>query len=248
MKKLFGRSAQKGSNESEAGTDTASTESDTAPRQDDSDAIVETARGADSENETAAEVHGGDETDTAQPASPENFDADQESDRPAAERRRISVSQMMAYGVLPGLALVMALAAAFLKWQDWSVRDSQTARIESVAAARDSTIALLSYKPDSIEKDLGAARERLTGTFKESYTKLTRDVVIPGAKEKHISASATIAASASVAATPTHATALLFVDQSTVVGNDAPTDTASSVRVALDKVNGRWLVSAFDPI
>jgi len=28
-----------------------------------------------------------------------------------------------------------------------------------VAAAKDSTVALLSYKPDTVEKDLGAARD-----------------------------------------------------------------------------------------
>jgi Mce-associated membrane protein len=33
-----------------------------------------------------------------------------------------------------------------------------------------------------------------------------------------------------------------------VVGHDAPTDTASSVRVALDKIDGRWLISKFDPV
>jgi hypothetical protein len=31
-------------------------------------------------------------------------------------------------------------------------------------------------------------------------------------------------------------------------GNDPPTDTASSVRVTLDKIGGRWLISAFEPV
>jgi Mce-associated membrane protein len=41
---------------------------------------------------------------------------------------------------------------------------------------------------------------------------------------------------------------LLFVDQTVKVGNDAPTDTASVVRVTLDRRGGRWLISQFDPI
>jgi Mce-associated membrane protein len=41
---------------------------------------------------------------------------------------------------------------------------------------------------------------------------------------------------------------LAFVDQTTTIGNDAPTDTASSVRVTLDKVDSRWLISGFDPV
>jgi Mce-associated membrane protein len=179
-----------------------------------------------------------------------NSDHDQDSDgvSRAKTKRRISWSQLLAYWILPGLALLLAVAAGFLKWQDSSVRDSEVARIESVAAAKDATITLLSYKPDSVEKDLGAAGERLTGTFKEAYTQLTHDVVIPGAKQKHISAVATVPAAASVSATPNHAVALVFVNQTAAVGTDAPTETASSVRVTLDKIDGRWLMSGFDPV
>ena len=57
--------------------------------------------------------------------------------------------------MLPALALVLAAAAGFLKWQDNSIRNAEIARIESVQAAKDSTIALLSYKPDTVEQQLG---------------------------------------------------------------------------------------------
>jgi len=150
--------------------------------------------------------------------------------------------------VLPGLALLLAGAAGFAKWQDSSARASQTARIESVAAAKDSTIALLSYKADTVEKDLDAAKSRLTGTFKDSYSQLINDVVIPGAKQQHVSTTATVPAAASVSATPDHAVTLLFVNQSATVDKSPPTDTTSSVRVTLDKVGGRWLISGFDPV
>jgi Mce-associated membrane protein len=51
-----------------------------------------------------------------------------------------------------------------------------------------------------------------------------------------------------VSAKPDHAVVLLFVNQTVVMGTDAPTNTASSVRVTLDKVGDRWLVSGFDPV
>jgi len=41
---------------------------------------------------------------------------------------------------------------------------------------------------------------------------------------------------------------LVFVDQTTTIGNDAPSQSTSSVRVTLDKVDGRWLISQFDPV
>jgi Mce-associated membrane protein len=42
--------------------------------------------------------------------------------------------------------------------------------------------------------------------------------------------------------------ALLFVNQTVTVGSDASTETASSVRVTLERVGQRWLVSNFEPV
>jgi Mce-associated membrane protein len=162
--------------------------------------------------------------------------------------RPISWSRVLAYGLLPGLALLLALAAGYFKWVDGSADELALARTESVRFASEDAVALLSYKADSVDKDLGAARERLTGDFKDAYTTLTREVVIPGAKEKRISAVAKVNAAASVSATANHAVVLLFANQSVTIGDGAPTDTQPVIRVALDKVNGRWLVSHFDPV
>ncbi len=166
----------------------------------------------------------------------------------AAPAKRFSLAGAVAFGVLPIVALLLAAAAGYLRWEDSSDRDAQRASAESVQAAKDSTVALLSYKPDSVEKDLGGARDRLTGSFLDAYTQLINTVVIPGAKEKQISAVASVPAAASVSAKPDHAVVLLFVNQTVVVGTDPPTNTASSVRVTLNKVDDRWLISGFDPI
>ena len=196
------------------------------------------------------------ETDSVEetPAEPEATEAAAEVDgsdhdeQLTGSARRVRWSRAIVYVVLPALALLLASAAGFLKWQDGSARDAATARTESLRAATDSTIALLSYKPDTVEKDLDAARGRLTGTFLSAYTSLTHDVVIPGAKQKQISAVATVPAAASTSATGNHAVVMLFVNQTVIIGQDAPTNTASSVRVTLDKVGGRWLISQFDPV
>ncbi|MEN3319713.1 MAG: Mce-associated rane protein [Mycobacterium sp.] len=171
-----------------------------------------------------------------------------ESAEPKEPKRRIQWTRVFAFGVLPAVALLLAIGAGYLKWTDNSVRDNGIARVESVQAAKDSTIALLSYKPDTVEQQLTAARDLLSGDFRDSYTSLTSDVVIPGAKQKQVSAVATVPAIASVSADPRHAVVLVFVNQTVVVGQTAPTDTASSVRVTLDKVGDRWLISKFDPV
>lgn len=160
---------------------------------------------------------------------------------------RISWTRVVAYGLLPGLALVLALVAGYLNGRENPAQAADLARVESTKAATQSAIQMLSYKPDTVEHDLGPVRDHLTGVLKDSYAALIRDVVIPGAKQKKISVIATVPAAASVSATANHAVVLLLVDQSITMGNDPPTSSTSSVRVTLEKVNGQWLISQFDP-
>jgi Mce-associated membrane protein len=159
-----------------------------------------------------------------------------------------AASRVLAYGVLPAIALVLAMGAGYLKWTASSARDSDTARIESVQAATDGTIKLLSYHPDTVERDLRSARDLLSGSFRDSYSSLTNDVVIPGAKQKQISAMATVPGATSMSASPNHGVVLVFVNQTVIVGKDAPSSTTSAVKVTLDKSDGRWLISDFTPV
>lgn len=152
------------------------------------------------------------------------------------------------FGVIPILIVVLAAGAGYLKWQNNMSQHEQIAMAESVKAAGDATVAMLSYKPDTVEQDLDAARGLLTGPFLDSYTTLTRDVVIPGALEKQITATASIPAAASVSVDGRNAVVLLFVNQTISVGAEPPTNTASTVRVSLEQIDGRWLVTQFDPI
>jgi Mce-associated membrane protein len=73
-------------------------------------------------------------------------------------------------------------------------------------------------------------------------------VVIPGAKQKKITAAAMVPAAAAVSADTDQAVVLAYVDQTLAVGTEPPTRTNSSVRVTMEKVDGRWLISGFDPI
>ena len=128
-------------------------------------------------------------------------DHDDVAEAPAEPAGRFSWRRLLVYGVVPALALILALVAAYLKWQADSAALSQVAAGQSTQAASASTIAMLSYHPDTVEKDLTAAADRMTGTFRAEYTKLINDVVIPGAKQKKISAVATVPGAAPVSAT-----------------------------------------------
>jgi Mce-associated membrane protein len=203
----------------------------------------------DTDSDTTAETPG-------KHAAQEETEPAEEADvsTPAKAKRKTDWSRVVAFGVLPMLAFLLALGAAFLKFVDLAVRESDTARTESVQAASDTTVAMLSYKPDTVEKQLTEARNRLTGEFLGTYTELTTNVVIPGAQQKKISAVASVPrlddkpAAASVSADPSHAVVLVFVNQTVTVGDGVPADTASSVRITLDKVGDRWLISQFDPV
>ncbi|WP_156409413.1 hypothetical protein [Mycobacterium sp. Root265] len=145
-------------------------------------------------------------------------------------------------------ALMLTCGAGWLKFHDAQQREALMAGPEAVRAATESTIAMLSYSSDTVEGDLLPVRDQLTGDFRDSFTTLVNDVVIPSAREKKTFSTATVPAAASVSADSTHALVLVYVNQTTVIADDPPTDTASSVKVALERIDGRWLVSDFTPI
>jgi Mce-associated membrane protein len=191
---------------------------------------------------------------TEEVAAAESDDNADEPDLDAAPsaksdaKNRTSWSQTIAFVLLPLVVVTLSGVAGWLKWIDVSSRDARVAATESVQAARDTTVAILSYQPDTVQQTLESAQARLTGTFRDSYGKLIHDVVIPGAREKKISAIANVPAASSISATENHAEVLVFVNQTSIIGAGAPTDTASSVRVGLDKADGHWLISSFEPI
>jgi Mce-associated membrane protein len=201
------------------------------------------------EVDEAADVTETDTISTSKDEDAQEHSATEDTDADTAQAgRRIAWPRLLAFWVLPVLALVAALVVGYVNWLDRSANDFATARSESVRVASEDAAALLSYRSESVERDLGAARERLTGDFKDAYGALTREVVIPGAKEKQISVRAKVSAAASVSATDSHAVVLAFVNQTVTIGEGAPTDTTPVLRVTLDKVNGKWLVSHFDPV
>ena len=128
------------------------------------------------------------------------------------------------------------------------MRDGNAARTQSVQAA---TAAPSRCCPTPRTRSNSNSTTRAIcspATSSTSYTSLINDVVIPGAKQQQISAVATVPKAGSVSADPSHAVVLVFVNQTVVVGRDAPSSTASSVRVTLDKVGDKWLISEFTPV
>jgi Mce-associated membrane protein len=152
--------------------------------------------------------------------------------------------------VIALLALLGVVAVGLLLWDASQRRGAEHAGAQALQAARESIPDLFSYQPGTVDKVLpAAAQDRLTGKFLADYTQLLTTVVIPEAKRDAISASATVPAAGVVTADTGQAIVLAYVDQSITVGKEGrPTQTNSSVRVTLNNVDGRWLISGFDPI
>ncbi len=153
--------------------------------------------------------------------------------------------------VLVVLLVASAGAAGGVYW--WLYRPDQltdaAAQQQAISAARDGTVALLSYAPESLDKDLANAKSHLTGEFLKYYSQFTDQIVAPAAKQKGVKTEATVARAALSDMQPDDATVLVFVNQvTTSKDRPDPALATSSVMVKLTKTDGRWLISEFNPI
>jgi Mce-associated membrane protein len=174
---------------------------------------------------------------------------DSDDDSSAVRRRLVGIPVVP---VVLTLALVGAgLLAGWLYFTQYRP-DKQTdnAVAQSVVnAARDGTVALLSYKPDTLNQDFAAAKSHLTGDFLNYYDKFTKDVVTPAAQTKGVTTTAQVAGAAVSELNPDNAVVLVFINQATTSKERPdPAMASSSAKVSLAKVHGEWLINKFDPL
>jgi Mce-associated membrane protein len=158
-------------------------------------------------------------------------------------------------GQRPLLAVLCALLAAglvavgVLGWQYREGRQTEAARDQALAAAREAAPVVLSYDYRHLDRDFARARERLTGKFREQYVKTTRTVVGPTATKYHGVVKATVATASVASAGPDRVVALLFVNQVTqstqVSGSRLD---LNRVRMTLSRTSAGWKVSAVDAL
>jgi len=152
------------------------------------------------------------------------------------------------------LALALVAAAALTAWMYFSVfkpdRETDAQATQSaIKAASDGTVALLSYSPDSLDTDFATAKSKLTGSFLSYYTQFTEQIVAPAAKQKAVRTKAAVVRAALSEIRPESAVVLVFINQTTE-SKDRPDASFinSAVRVTMQKIDGGWLISSFDPV
>jgi Mce-associated membrane protein len=170
----------------------------------------------------------------------------EESSAPPA-RRRVKV--------VPVLLIVLLLLSGgtatwlyFKQYRPDKQTDSSVANAVANAAS-EGTVALLSYSPESLDKDFANAKTHLSGDFLSYYNQFTEQIVAPAAKQKSLKTNARVLGAAVQDLHPNSAVVLVLVDQSTTSkDNPDPAMASSSVLVSLTRVNGAWLITKFDPV
>ncbi|MEE3753915.1 hypothetical protein [Mycobacterium intracellulare] len=153
--------------------------------------------------------------------------------------------------VLITLLLLSGGAATWLYFKQYRPDKQTDASVASAVAnaASDGTVALLSYSPDSLDKDFAAAKSHLSGDFLSYYNQFTEQIVAPAAKQKSLKTTARVLGAGVQELHPDSAVVLVLVDQSTTSkDNPDPAMASSSVLVRLSRVNGSWLITKFDPV
>ena len=196
-------------------------------------------------SETAEEARDADAADTAVDDSPK---------RTVRERRglpRVLRKVKVVPAILVLLLLISGGAAAWMyfnRFQPNQHTDPSVARAV-VNAASDGTIAMLSYSPESLDKDFATAKSHLSGDFLLYYTQFTDQIVAPAAREKSLKTTAHVTGAGLSELHPDSAVVLVYVDQTTTSKDmPDPSMSASTVLVSMARVNARWLITKFDPI
>ena len=166
-------------------------------------------------------------------------------------RSALAIAGLVGAIVLTVALLASAGAAAWLYFGQYRT-DRQTDNAVSTVvldAAKTGTVAMLSYSPETLDKDFANAKSHLTGDFLSYYTNFTQQIVTPAAKQKAVKTSAAVVRAAVSELHPDSAMVLVFINQNTTSKeNPDGAFAASAVKVGLKKINGTWLISSFDPV
>ena len=116
-----------------------------------------------------------------------------------------------------------------------------------IKAASDGAVALLSYSPATLDRDFANAKSRLTEDYLAYFQRFADQIVGPAAQRGHVTTTATVVKAAVAELHPSSAVVLVFVKQKTTSKEKPePVVTSSSIRVALTKVSGSWLIDKFE--
>jgi len=195
--------------------------------------------------ETATGEIAADETVTADTVTTETAAA---AAAPAAGGSRPHRGRLLAI-VLAALVLVSAVAVGVLGWRAFSDARAQGERDAALAAAKADTTQVLSYDSRTLDADLANSRKVISGSFAAKFEELANSVIVPAVRQQSLSTKATVVRAAVIDAQPNQVSALLFVNQTTTMGDQpAPRNATNQVKVTMTWADGKWLISDMQPL
>jgi Mce-associated membrane protein len=208
---------------------------------------TETAEAVDDDSDAAATAV----DDSVTEAPTERDKSPKRTKRERRELPRVLRNVKLVPVILILLLLISGGGATWLYFERYLPRHQTDASVARavVNAASDGTVALLSYSPESLDKDFATAKTHLSGDFLSYYNQFTEQIVAPAAKEKSLKTTAHVMGAGVSELHPDSAVVLVYVDQATTSKDKPdPSMTASSVLVSMIRVNGAWLINKFDPV
>lgn len=181
------------------------------------------------------------------PASPGSARTDGPATTKHWIRRCLARWRSIVATVFVATTVGVAVSLFFILYRpDQQVGDA--AAHQAIQAASEGSAAVLSYAPDSLNRDFGKAQSYLTGDFLAYYTKFTEQIAAM-AQQKRVTETAKVVRAAVSELHPDSAVVLVFINQTaTSKEKPEPQTTANSARVTLTKVKGSWLISKLDPL
>lgn len=147
--------------------------------------------------------------------------------------------------VVAAVVLVLALSAgvAGLLLELNRLAAVEHARSAGLNAAKSHAQEILAYDYRTIEEDIVRARNGTTGKFRRDYA-ATAERLVPYAQEQKVVVKAAVLSASVVSAETDRVTVLLFVNQGTTKkGQEETKVDLNRVRMTLNSVDGKWLVS-----
>ncbi|GAB3008737.1 hypothetical protein [Mycobacterium bourgelatii] len=129
---------------------------------------------------------------------------------------------------------------------DQQVGDAAAQR--AIQVASDGAVAVLTYSPDNLDRDIARAKSYLTGDFLAYYTKFSEQIAAL-ALQNQVTQTAKVLRAAVSEMHADSAVVLVFLNQTaTSKEKPEPQTTANIAQVTVVKVNGSWLISKMDPL
>lgn len=164
-----------------------------------------------------------------------------------SSRARTVRAAALAIAVITAIALVTLATTSYVTEYAHD-KNSERTQHEIAQVAGDKAVAVLSYKPDTVEADIAAAKRHITGAFLEYYTKYADETVIPNSKREKIATSWELMGTAVTHSEPNSAEVLVYLDGVVTKAGADPQNLISSIRLLLTREDGSWFISGLDPL